>query len=46
MARAMALAMKVVCNEEGRGSEGDGDKGGRQAMARRAMAMAMATSSR
>jgi hypothetical protein len=30
VARAMALAMRVACNEEGNGdsNKGDGDKGG------------------
>ncbi len=39
-ARAMALAMRVACNKEGDGNGGksDGDKGGGQATARRAMA--------
>jgi hypothetical protein len=42
VARAMALATRVVCNKEGKGDKGDGDKGGRRAMATRVMVMAAA----
>jgi hypothetical protein len=40
-ARAMALATRVACNEEGNGNGGksDGNEGGGQATAMRAMAM-------
>ncbi len=38
----MALATRVVCNKEGKGDKGDGDKGGRRAMATRVMVMAAA----
>ncbi len=39
-ARAMALAMRVACNEEGNGDGGksDGNEGGGRATATRAMA--------
>jgi hypothetical protein len=41
----MALAMRVVCDEEGKGdgSKRDGNEGGKQTMVTRAMATAMAT---
>jgi len=44
MKRAMALAMRVGCNEEsdGFGSKSDGNEGGRRLMATRAMATATA----
>ncbi len=29
MARAKALATRVVCDKEGQGGKGDGDEGGR-----------------
>jgi hypothetical protein len=44
VARAMVLVMRVACKEDsnGNGGKSDGNKGGEQAMATRAMAMATA----
>jgi hypothetical protein len=39
----MALVTRVVCNKMGEGSKGNGDKGGGQARATRAMEMATTT---